>query len=219
MENKVIGARLLLPDFQRGGNILEINPELTKAWEESLKKCNYKYELLYLNTPLDMGLNLGGNKLLLLLNYLKLYRRSLDKVILSDTLDVVFLNPGVFEYMEDDTLYIGDEPTNLGIEWIIENSKCILIEPSIREWFNANRHLQLLNTGLIGGNVEVVIDILEQMQELIMNYCRRVDSGYDMFILNYIAYNSKYNIVHGKPFNSEFRKLDYNNKECFVAHK
>lgn len=218
MKNLVLGMRLALPDFQRGGEILDFNPELTKNWEDSLKANNYEYELLYVRKGID-GYNLGAVKMFMFLEYLKNNKQHLNKVILSDTLDVVFLKPGVFEYMEDNTLYIGDEPCSLGIPWIYENSKSVLKDTSIRNWLDYNRGLQLLNTGLIGGDIEVVIDILEQMVDIITYYCKGYDEGVDMFILNYIAYNSKYKIVNGKPFNSEFRKLDYNNQECFIAHK
>lgn len=218
MKNLVLGMRLALPDFQRGGEILDFNPELTKNWEDSLKANNYEYELLYVTDPIQ-AINLGGTKIIKTLEYLKASKDNLDKVLLSDTLDVVVLKDGLFEFIEEDTIYVGNEPVNLGIEWIKENSKCLLKYHNFNEWFNNNKDKQLLNTGLIAGKVEIVIDILEQIKDLILKYCKGINYGYDMICLNYVVYNSNYKIIQGEPFNTVFKRYDHSNKECFISHK
>lgn len=218
MKNLVLGMRLALPDFQRGGEILDFNPELTKNWEDSLKANNYEYELLYVRKGID-GYNLGAVKMFMFLEYLEANKDNLDKVMITDTLDVVFLKEGLFEYMKDNTLYVGDEPTNLGIQWIYENSKALLSKSEYLNWLNFIRENQLLNTGIIGGKVDVVITILRSVCALIKNNCKNYNEGSDMLVLNYVAYNSHYDLVHGVPLNTEFKRYDHSNKECFIAHK
>lgn len=219
-KNIILGARLLMPDFQRGGDILPLDQSLTKVWEDSASNLSYKTKILCVTQKdINPDFNLGANKVFAFLAYLKKHIKSFNFVLLADTLDVVFLNKGLFEFMKPNTLYVGDEPCCLGINWILQNSYPFLFYNEYKEWFNSNKDLPLLNTGLIGGEISVVIDILECMSNMLLDYTKGLDIGADMFCLNYCAYNSKYPIIHGEPFNTVFKSFDHDNTCCYVAHK
>lgn len=221
MKNIILGARLNLPDFQHGGQVLSLEDKtLTQAWEDSAKENGYETHIVQVTKEDSLPeYNLGANKCFALLEYLKEHRQEIDKVCVADTLDVIFLKPNLFDYIEDNTIYIGNEPCNLGISWISINSYPFLVQEKFARWFNGNSHLSLLNTGLIAGKVDIVIDIMQQMTDLLKSFTKGIDLGCDMFCLNYVAYRSTYKIVQGSPFNTVFKSYDYLNKECYAAHK
>lgn len=222
--NLVIGMRLNLPDFQRNNQKISFDPQLTLAFENSLKQNNYEYEILYFDeNDCYKNYNLGANKIMKFLEYLKIHRLNYDNVLLADTFDVIALKEGFFETIEENNLYIGDEEEIIGCPWMYYNALPLLkAEGLYNNWFAENANKQLLNTGLIAGNINDVITLLSRIEKVILKYCQNIDSGFDMFILNYVAYSMIYNgytIIHGKPFNTEFRKLDHYNDKCFFAHK
>jgi len=222
MDNYILGMRLEATDFQREHIIIDINDESIESdFVNSCMKYNYNYKILRQNSnTLYNNYNLGQNKMLLFRDYLKKNRHEYNKILLSDVFDVVVLKEGLFDYIDDTKLYIGDGDRNLGIRWIKNNSNALLKHSIFENWYNLNLDKSILNTGLIAGNIDLVIDLLDKMCDIITKYCENYDEGNDIFILNYICYNY-YNdiLIHGSPFNTEFRKKDHDNKECYLAHK
>lgn len=224
MRNITLGMRLELSDFQRNNQKVPFDPALTLAFENSLKENNYEYKILYYTEEeCYHNYNLGANKIMKFLEYLKFHRLEYDNVLLADTFDVVALKAGFFDTIENNTLYIGDEEAEIGIPWMYYQALPLLKADNLyNEWFVRNSNKKLLNTGVVAGNINDVITLLTRIEKIIIKYCQNIDSGFDMFILNYVAYgmvDNGYNIVNGKPFNTEFRKLDWINKECYFAHK
>lgn len=222
MNNYILGMRLEATDFQRGNILLDINnTSLEKDFTNSCTLYNYDYKILRMDkSVMYEGYNLGQNKMLLFRDHLKKYRIFYDKVLLSDIFDVVVLKPNLFDFIQDDKLYVGDESNKLNIDFIYWDSQALLRCQLFNSWYNDNKDKTLLNTGLIAGNINLVIELLDKVCDLILRYCKNYDEGNDMFILNYVCYEY-YNdiLVHGKPFNTEFKKFDLNNKECYLAHK
>lgn len=222
MKNIILGMRLETPDHQRGNQILDIND--TQMEKEFVKSCtlyNYEYKILRQDiSTMYVGYNLGQNKMLLFRDYLKKHRSEYNKVLLSDIFDVVVLKDGLFDYIDNDKLYIGDETNKLNIDFIYYNSQALLKYDKFNQWHQSNKNKTLLNTGLIAGNIDLVIDLLDKMCDIILRYCKYYNEGDDMFILNYVCYEY-YNdiLVYGKPFNTLFNTYDHNNKECYLAHK
>lgn len=222
MKNIILGMCLETPDHQRGNQILDIYD--TTNEEGFVKSCtlyNYEYKILRQDiSTMYVGYNLGQNKMLLFRDYLKKHRSEYNKVLLSDIFDVVVLKDGLFDYIDNDKLYIGDETNKLNIDFIYYNSQALLKYDKFNQWHQSNKNKTLLNTGLIAGNIDLVIDLLDKMGDIILRYCKYYNEGDDMFILNYVCYEY-YNdiLVHGKPFNTLFNTHEHNNKECYLAHK
>lgn len=225
MKNIILGMRLETPDHQRGNQLLDIYD--TTNEEGFVKSCtlyNYEYKILRQDiSTMYVGYNLGQNKMLIFRDYLKRHRNEYDKVLLSDVFDVVILKPNLFEFMENDILYIGDETGTLDVNWVRQNSKALLKYDMFNQWYQSNKNKVMLNTGLIGGNIDLVIHLLDKICDIILKYCKNYDEGNDMFILNYICYSAinsgELKIIHGHPFNTKFKQYEHNNKECYLAHK
>src|SRR5690606_41012218 len=62
-----------------------------------------------------------------------------------------------FPHMEKGILYLGTEPTTLRDDWMLKNHP----DSKIQTFFRANPDLQLLNAGLLGGDRETVMSLLQ----------------------------------------------------------
>ena len=238
MENIILGVLLEMPDPQRDNFVLNSNDySLIKPFVESANKFGYKVVILYNNltpnfvsqysssnlsfvrvTPYD-NYNVYTNKFLLVNEYLSI--ANPNKVLISDITDVVFLKEGLFDFFNDEIIYSGVEPVNMGIQWLENNSRAIRGQnPEFDKWWDENKSkLPLLNCGLIGGNYKFIKQELRRVVDILSSYTKNINEMSDMFAWNITAYLSQKKIFTGEPFHTEFRKLDYLNKNCYVSHK
>lgn len=97
----------------------------------------------------------------------------------TDGTDVEMLQQP-WDKMRPDVLYVGHEPTVLGIPWMLSNHK------PYQPWINDNADLQLLNAGVIGGDHATMLAFAHDMTREIFRVGPKAVHG-DMAALNYVA--------------------------------
>lgn len=131
-----------------------------------------------------------------------------EKVALVDATDVTVLNYP-FDQVEDKVLYFGDEINYLDAGIIKRDAKT----PEMRNFFEENPELQLLNPGVIVGTRETIIEFLtifvsifNRIQVAKMRELPDQQLGnYEMALINYVAYQYFYNrIRHGRKVSTLF---------------
>lgn len=153
--------------------------------------------------------------------YLLEHRNDIGKVFITDGSDVVMLrNP--FEKMKDGILYVGDEAQITGCEWMVKHHP----NRKLQEFMKDNTDV-LLNAGLCGGSVDVVIEFIGRFLLFYFNsvaeskfYDDRPGCGDgDMGLFNYIVrthFDGRF--VHGTQVNTVFKDEKINPVSWF-KHK
>ena len=154
--------------------------------------------------------------------YLLQNKDNIDKIFIVDATDVQMLN-NPFPAMEDGILYTGDEAERTGCDWLKKHHPHNLIQGFIKQ----NENKVLLNAGLLGGDVEVVIFFINKLLSFYFQSVGdshfntvRPDCGTtDMGLFNYIARNHfNDRLVHGTQVNTVFKDDKANNVSWF-KHK
>lgn len=154
--------------------------------------------------------------------YLIKNRNHLGFVWCVDATDVEMLRDP-FPHMEYGKLYVGDEPGNIGGNvWLTRHHK----HPQLQHFFR-NNFKPLLNAGLVGGDVETMIEFTGLMIDIYQR-CEHdaqikgwPNSGMtDMGALNYVVYTHfKGRFSHGKHVNTVFKGYEADNGLSFWRHK
>lgn len=160
--------------------------------------------------------------------YLIANRDDIGKVFCLDATDVVMLKDP-FPHMENGKLYTGDEPEDLNCPWINNHHPHNVLKSFIKG--PAAMARQLLNAGLLGGDVDTVIQFLTYLVDFYfisltdMHYHPNTTSAYDcgmtdMATFNYIAY-TKFSdrLSHGSHINTKFKAHETNNTVAWFSHK
>jgi len=130
-------------------------------------------------------------------------------VFCTDGSDVTMLNPP-WDELEQGKLYVGYEPTIVGIPWMIDR------HPEHRDWVLNNGGRMLLNCGVVGGDHATVLEFCHDMAA--ENLAKQ--SVFDMGSFNKIAYSDKWNhrLVTGPKVTTLFKQKESNNWSWF-QHK
>jgi glycosyltransferase involved in cell wall biosynthesis len=148
-------------------------------------------------------------------------RNRINRLFLIDSTDVRMLN-NPFPCMESGRLYVGDEAGRTGCEWMIKHHPHKLIQDFIKQ--NENR--VLLNCGIVGGDVDMVISLINKFLTFYFqsitdkHFKGQPDCGqFEMGLFNYIARTHFANhLVHGTQVNTVFKAEKANNASWF-RHK
>lgn len=107
--------------------------------------------------------------------------------------------------MRPGKLYVGHEPTVLGIPWMLNNHK------PYRDWISANADLQLLNAGVVGGDHATLLEFAHDMTREIFARGTNTVHG-DMAALNYVARLPKWRdrLVYGSRWVTAFKANERN---------
>lgn len=134
-----------------------------------------------------------------------------DFVFCVDATDVKMLK-SPFGHMNALQLYVGDEPSNLGNEWLLKHHDITLF----KAFFKVHRQSQLLNAGLCGGKKEIVLSFLNKLTAL---FDEMAVGQTDMAAFNYVLYREFRNkIFHGRQVNTIFKSFKENSISWFM-HK
>lgn len=188
--NKITGRDIVIagyftngPDFQRGGKAWTPNIEDVTALQKSVEDKGVEFVLLHdcfdLPNKVECNMDPYWNRFFRAYEYLRDHE-DVGRVFIVDATDVTMLNnPFTDSRMAAGKIYTGDEQEQLGCRWI--RSK-IDREP-YWSFMTANRTIQLLNCGIIGGSREDVMMVVHDMLTL---YSDARMSGNDMVLLNYL---------------------------------
>lgn len=151
--------------------------------------------------------------------YLINNRADLGFVWCVDATDVEMLN-NPFPAMIPGILYTGDEPDTLRSQWLRNHHK----HPLLQTWMNRFSHLPLLNAGLLGGDVNTVIDFCGKMIDYYTQFTEdeklRGKPGpgmTDMATFNYVA-TCHFKVENGRHINTIFKKYEKESSAWF-RHK
>jgi len=227
-----------VPDPQRPNEKWEYKRELIQPLISSIEKHQQQLHILHDGCIIPVSFigdpNVWTHKIkssitpyfqrwISIRDYLIENKENLDKVFCVDATDVEMLkNP--FPEMEYGKIYTGDEPTAVQCPWMLTHHK----NKVLQDWMHQHGHkLKLLNAGLLGGEVNLIIDFLTELIDF-YHFCQiekhykgTEDTGMtDMAAFNYIAY-TKFDkrIIHGPKVNTEFKKYDRENTTAFFRHK
>lgn len=153
--------------------------------------------------------------------YLQQNKEKINRVFIVDGTDVQMLN-NPFPAMEAGKLYVGDEAERTGCEWLAKHHPHKLIQDFIKQ----NENKVLLNAGILGGDVEVIISFINKFLAFYFqsvsdkHFTSKPDCGeYDMGLFNYIARTHFADrLVHGTQVNTVFKAEKANNVSWF-KHK
>ncbi|WP_417444626.1 glycosyltransferase family 2 protein [Joostella sp.] len=154
--------------------------------------------------------------------YQFLQERHYDTVFCIDATDVeVLKNP--FNYIQENTLYVGYEPTTLGSDWMRQNHKARFLQNFFKDYSN----MTLVNAGIIGGQTDIVKEFIRIfLDHYFTNYANvafkkdlSVGEKGDMGLFNFVAYtyfNDK--LMYGREVCTSFKAFE-NNKISWFKHK
>ncbi|WEV51798.1 hypothetical protein OZX69_03620 [Lactobacillus sp. ESL0731] len=147
---------------------------------------------------------------------------EIEKAALVDAGDVEMLNYP-FDQIEDDMLYVGDEDNDLTGTIITNDAKPLYLS----KFIDKNRHLQLLNTGVMVGTRKTLLEFLAIMVKLIVEDFKNEKfhpelphlGDYEMGITCYILYEFFQNrTCHGRLVNTRYKYYERNSSAWF-KHK
>lgn len=154
--------------------------------------------------------------------YLIDHRSEIESVFCIDATDIELLK-SPFTEMQSHVLYAGDEVEMLGCQWMYNHHK----HPELNKFFTENKHLQLLNAGILGGSLDMVVKFMNEIIEFYFDAKHestlnpgQPDAGNtDMGVFNYIARTKFSNVLkHGAMVNTRFKANERTNLAWF-KHK
>jgi hypothetical protein len=159
-------------------------------------------------------------------DFLKTYSQNIEGVFVTDVSDVVVLkNPFEQDLFIKNPSYIfcGDEPKVLDNEWMNSHSTHLRNKiTDFSEYEQEFKNAPLLNCGIIGGNIKIMQEFIEQLAEIHQRYNKDNQTVFtgDMGAFNYLArtqYNKK--LFHGSPVNTQFKAFELQETACWFRHK
>ena len=197
--NVVIGAYFNdLPNLQKN----KIGLDGVNKWIKSVTDKGYhailltnKIELenteLFKNIWVDTNKHFSvyHNRFIKIIEWLNDNQYYLNEVWITDATDVEMINK---PEINSGKIYVGSEQENNNCKWILENS--IECKKKISDYnFIVKPQNTLLNCGVIGGNIDVLLPKLNEYKDLLI----KMQSPFaDMPLINYLGY--KYKFEFGK---------------------
>ncbi|MCF8321480.1 MAG: hypothetical protein K9I35_09770 [Flavobacterium sp.] len=181
--------------------------------------------LLFIRITHDERFNPNVFRYFVYNQFLNQYWDKIDSLFVTDVSDVLVLkNPFIQPLFIEkfDFIFCGDEPTNWNNEWMqLHGSHLRSRITDYLEIETEYKSHQLLNCGIIGGNISIIKSLIESIWQLHNTYNFDNKSSYtgDMGAFNYIVRkNYSQKLLHGTPVNSEFKAYIDNGTNWF-QHK
>lgn len=194
----------------------------------STKTCleNENKNIHFIQVKHDVIFNPNIYRYFIYKDFLERQAGNIDKVFCTDISDVVVLkNP--FEHphflSNANKIFCGDEPKKLNDEWMWEHAAHLRNRiPDYAQYEENFKDEQLLNCGIIGGNIKVIQEFIIELTKIHESYNQDNQTTFtgDMGAFNYLA-RTKYNnlLCHGEPINTAFKAYEINNCNCWFKHK
>lgn len=231
-------------DVNRNTKLEKDNFELVKDWVTSIniaglqgilfhncfsittQEKHQNENLIFIRVDQNNAFSPNTFRYFLYLDFLIKNSSKIIDVFLTDISDVVLVNnPFITPLFQKNTnsLFCGDESKSLDDEWMQAHSTHLRnnIE-DFKAYEDKCAKEVLLNCGILGGKVELVIDFLEKLCHLHKTYNRNNKTAYtgDMGAFNYImrtVYNAQ--LMHGAPINTVFKAYQSERTDCWFRHK
>jgi len=158
--------------------------------------------------------------------FLATQKGRIKNIFCTDISDVIVLkNPFIQPFFINNgtSLFCGDEPKELNNEWMLEHATHL--RSNIKNYVlyeEKYKNEQLLNCGIIGGDIYTMQPFLKQLAGIHKKYNQHNTTAYtgDMGAFNYLV-RTKYNdcLQHGSPINTVFKTFENSNTVCWFKHK
>ncbi len=202
-----------------------IDPQRNTRWQPDIRNINHLkksvesngIEFILIHDCFDLDNKVFINNSPYFERWLKQWqylrdRRDINNVFLVDATDVEMLqNP--FDYLKDNTLYIGDEVgKTINDIWMLSRHQ----EPSVNRYLRNNGGLPLFNCGVVGGN-----------RKLVMNLCKDIYTYHfenpqdqtEMGIFNKLIHTKYADMIeYGRHVTTLFKKEERKSK-AWWKHK
>lgn len=128
-------------------------------------------------------------------------RRDISNVFVVDATDVDMVN-NPFPHLKDDVLYVGDEPSTLANNWMLQRHR----EPSVNEYLRGHSKLPLLNCGVVGGNRKLVMSLC---RDIYMYHFNKPQDQTEMGIFNVLCHDKYAGVIeYGRHVTSVFKRYE-----------
>ena len=231
-------------DVNRNTVLENDDHSLVKEWADSIIALNLngiifhnnfsaetclKYEnenIHFIKVKHDPSFNPNVYRYFIYKDFLEKNKANIKNVFCTDISDVVVLkNPFEQPLFLDNPgeLFCGDEPKKLNDKWMLDHSTHLRNNISdYARYEEAFKEEQLLNCGIIGGDIKLMMKFIEELTILHEKYNKDNQIAFtgDMGAFNYLA-RTKYNhlLCHGTPVNTTFKQYETDNKNCWFRHK
>lgn len=144
------------------------------------------------------------------LDFLKKNQDNISYVFMVDSTDVEMLkNP--FNEIKSDYIYVGSESIKVGCKWMKETQGKFLNILDYNQIIEENKNETLINVGIVGGEVSLIINFLEKITYYHSEYSKNLESSSDMSIFNYTIWKHfKEKIKYGREVNTRFKRNERN---------
>jgi hypothetical protein len=244
-ENLVMACHITgIYDVNRNTILANDDYEIIKDWADTLTKynlksivfhnnfteetCNkYKNETLsFIKIDHNPQFNPNIYRYFIYLDFLRQYGNSVQNLFITDISDVIVLNnPFIQKLFKDNptAIFCGDETKPLDNEWMAAHSEHL--RQNITDYAAYETQFKqhtLLNCGVIGGQIKVMLPFLEQLCFIHANYNKDNKTAYtgDMGAFNYLI-RTQFNqqVIHGAPVNTIFKAYENQRTDCWFKHK
>ncbi len=180
----------------------------------------------FVNVDYDNRFNPNSYRYIIYDEYLRKYGEGIENIFLTDISDVVLVqNPFLHSlYLQyTNTIFCGDEPKILNNEWMRAHSEHLRGKIENYAQYEAKfGDYALLNCGIVGGNIKIMRDFIEELANLHRLYNANNQTKYtgDMGAFNYLirtTFNDRH--FHGTPVNTVFKMYQNDRTDCWFRHK
>ena len=172
----------------------------------------------YIRVPKNLKRSPLSYRWLIYQDYLE--KNHHTKFFCIDATDVRILhNP--LRYMDDTKLYVGDEHGNTWKNpWVERNNEPHIKIRDYQKLKQSNIDKILLNAGVIGGNFDNMIGLINFLCNHINTEPENPSIHTDMALVNYyVRKNCESILVHGEPLNTKFKHFEVNSRKAWIQHK
>ncbi len=246
LKQQVVMACLITGAFDVNRNMtLESDDfELVKAWADSIQKAGLQgiifhngfsdetcekhqnEHLIFIRTQPSSSYNPNVFRYFLYLDFLNKAGKKITDLFITDISDVVMLrNPFLEDYYLENpkVIFCGDEPKSLEDEWMKEHSAHLRSQiPDFEIFEEKFSNEPLLNCGIIGGKIALMMDFLKRLCTIHKSYNQQNKLAFtgDMGAFNYLIRTQFQNqLLHGFPINTVFKEHETNREDCWFRHK
>ena len=231
-------------DVNRNENLLSDNFDIIKVWYNSILKLNLDAlifhnnfsdetvklyqtnKIKFVKVKYDTSYNPNVYRYFIYRDFFEQHKENIVNVFVTDITDVEVIN-NPFEqklFLENNEhLFCGDEQKILDNEWMNDHSTHLRNNISdFRIYEKKYAESTLLNCGIIGGNINTIIALLNALVEVHNKYGESNKTAFtlDMGVFNFIAKTEfGKNLIHGLPVNSIFKEYEISNINCWFRHK
>ncbi len=192
---------------------------------ETTERYTNEY-ITFIRVDIPDHLNANVARYLIYQDFIQANYNAIQHLFATDISDVeVVINPFTHPLFTSnpDALFCGDESKPLDNDWMNDHSTHLRQSiPDFAAYELANKQQTLLNCGVIGGRIDVMKKLIDQLAQLHRTYTVHNKTPYtlDMGAFNYVARTQfARHLIHGQPVNTRFKGYEADRLDCWFRHK